>query len=312
MEKQHEHAKWLDSLADDLRETYDDIQKTLADRGTAAVQESGHRGEEVWARLLQDWLPPQYGVGTRKYIVSDNPKFDLQSDEVDLVIYHPSYPLRLRERTRVLASGIVAAFSVKVTLDRAGLIEAVEAAQKIAQLQAPPLPTVRDQILAPIMTGVLALSHNWKRERSTPLENTEGVLADQRAQNPREMIDAVCIADTATWFRSYFVITEHLARQLAHSGMDGTPHVQDVMFRDENLTTPGQVLASLIYAILRRLAAFDPTIRPIADGMKRAGTDSREGNVRRYWPLAETLGLPTVQGIRRGESQLPEWELVYT
>ena len=260
------------------------------------MQESGHRAEAAWKQFLEAWLPPQYEIGTRKYIVADTASGGAKSRETDLVVFHPSYPRMLRENTTVLASGVVAAFSVKLTLDSAGLSEAVESAQELRRLlPGPPASTVRDQLLSPIMFGVLAHSHCWHGANSAPISNIENRLRDQRVRNPREQLDVVCVTDLGSWFRACHVVTKEMAEQFRLMGLYDRPHVQDIMFREREVTSSGQVLGGLIYALLRRLAAFDPTIRPIAEGMKRVGTGEREGNVRTVWPLVTVLDRATLE-----------------
>ena len=75
-------------------------------------QRAGHGGEGTWRRFLQDWLPPAYEVGTRKYIV---PEEGEDGFETDLVVFAPAYPKRLRDREEILGAGVAAAFSVKLT-----------------------------------------------------------------------------------------------------------------------------------------------------------------------------------------------------
>lgn len=67
------------------------------------AQKAGHGGEQMWAELLQKWLPPTYEVDTRKYIVHEDgsPSF-----ETDVVVFRPSCPRPLRQRAYVLAGGV--------------------------------------------------------------------------------------------------------------------------------------------------------------------------------------------------------------
>jgi hypothetical protein len=46
--------------------------------------------------------------------------------ETDIVILNPSYPTRLRAHEEILAGGVAAAFSVKLTLDAAGIRDGVK------------------------------------------------------------------------------------------------------------------------------------------------------------------------------------------
>jgi hypothetical protein len=309
-ENRTEHAKWLDHIADQMNQDYADIRREVEQRGPASVQEAGHRAEATWKTFLQNWLPPHYEVGTRKYIVADAATGGAKSSETDLVVFHPSYPRQLRERSTVLASGVVAAFSVKLTLDGKGLTEAINAAQQLRRLlPSRPAHTVRDQLFSPIMCGILTHSHAWKAENSKPTESIEMRLSTQAASNPRNQLDVVCVADLAGWFRAVFVVTEQMITDLKQAGISDRPHVQDVMFREHS--PDAQALGGLIYALLRRLSLFDPTIRPIADGIQRVATGSRRGDVRTRWPLDEALSPETLAGIRRGLWGLPDWELKY-
>jgi len=60
-----------------------------------------------------EWLPPQYDVGKRKYLLLETEDGASVTKEHDLVVFHPHYPMSLRENDGVLASGVAAAFSLK-------------------------------------------------------------------------------------------------------------------------------------------------------------------------------------------------------
>ena len=96
------------------------------------VQQSGHKSETAWVKALEGWLPPQYQIGQRKYLLlEDDSASPAISAETDIVIFQPSYPERLRDREEILVSGVAAAFSVKLTLDRAGISEAIQQAAMV-------------------------------------------------------------------------------------------------------------------------------------------------------------------------------------
>lgn len=105
------HAGWFRALQRSIREDYERIRQDAQ----ADPQRAGHRGEGTWARVLEKWLPPAYGVVTRKYIV---PEIGNDAFETDIVVLHPSYPAPLRRHPDILAGGVASAFSVKVTLAR--------------------------------------------------------------------------------------------------------------------------------------------------------------------------------------------------
>lgn len=306
---QSQHVRLLDQIAKDMASDYDAIRTEIGDQGASAIQESGHRAESRWKEFLEDWLPPQYEIGTRKYLVSDST--GEKSSEQDLVIFHPSYPRKLRAQTLVSVSGVVAAFSVKLTLDAAGLKQAIVSAQQVRRLLAHPPRNVRGELVSTVMYGVLAHSHVWKGAGATPIANIERQLVDQGAANPREGLDVVCVADLACWQRMLFVLTEYLIDGLKQQGIEDIPHVQDVMFREADSVGKPQALGGLLSAVLGRLAVFDMTVTPIANGLRQATVPSQEAGARHRWPLAEVLSIDTLESIRNGRTGSPEWNFTY-
>ena len=111
----HAHHAWLESVAREASHEYELVRKQL--KGSGRTQQRGHDYEAIFRRLLLGWLPPQYEIGTHKYLVFEElVDGKAYSAETDLVVYHPSYPRALRERSEVLLSGVIAAFSVKSEL----------------------------------------------------------------------------------------------------------------------------------------------------------------------------------------------------
>jgi hypothetical protein len=194
----HVHHEWLDKVTQDIADDYARLHRAAQDD----PQRAGHGGEGTWLRFLQDWLPPSYEVGTRKYIVSEEGG-DLF--ETDLVIFTPAYPTRLREREEILPAGVAAAFGVKLTLDAAGIRDGVERAARLRRSMKVRAGTARSELLGAFPVGLLAHSHEWQRPQSTPLQNISTACNDidrEEATHPRECLDYVCVADLATWTRS--------------------------------------------------------------------------------------------------------------
>jgi hypothetical protein len=154
-------AKWFRKLGREIKEEYDRLhQAALQD-----PQRAGHGGEGTWVSVLKEWLPPAYQVVTRKYIV---PEVGTDMFEMDIVVLHSSYPEPLRTREEILAGGVAAAFSVKLTLDASGIRDRVERAVALRRALKPRYGTPREEITAPFPVGLLAHSHEWKAPNSTP------------------------------------------------------------------------------------------------------------------------------------------------
>jgi hypothetical protein len=122
------HHTWLDAVAKDAAREYQIARDRY--QGPSTIQQRGHHYEAIFRRALLGWLPPQYEVGTRKYLILERTVGgSIYTSETDLVIFHPSYARDLRERSEVLLSGVVAAFSVKSELTPTLLGEAITSAR---------------------------------------------------------------------------------------------------------------------------------------------------------------------------------------
>ncbi|WP_198148432.1 DUF6602 domain-containing protein, partial [Elstera litoralis] len=84
-ENKHDLHVFMDQITEEMMSEYNRIYaKAAADPGTA-----GDEGEENWATLFRDWLPPAYQVRTKGRLI--NPDGSM-SPQVDVVILKPSYP----------------------------------------------------------------------------------------------------------------------------------------------------------------------------------------------------------------------------
>jgi hypothetical protein len=273
------HHEWLAKWSRELAEEYERLHQVAADD----PQRSGHGGEASWLRLLEEWLPPAYEVGTRKYIV---PEEGDDTFETDLVIFNPAYPQRLREREEVIAGGVAAAFSVKLTLDAAGLRDAVDRGVRLKRSMQRRIGTPRDELLGPFAFGLVAHSHGWNQPSSTPRENLERNLLDvstELVNHPREELDFVCVANLTTiaTTRLVWMPSGGGGRQGAQARSDIGEVGTGMMVADE-ADVPGP-LAVFISALIMRLAYVDPSVRPLADALRLTGTfGSARGQVRRW------------------------------
>lgn len=192
---QHELFDFLQSVSDGLADEYQRIQKRATeDPGTA-----GDQGEENWAQILREWLPPTYQVVTKGRMLSDKGK---ASPQVDVLVLYPTYPTYLLNKKLYLAAGVAAAFECKVTLKAEHVTEAISSSAEIKRLLSRRGGTPYRDLSCGLIYGLLAHSHSWKGEKSTPIDNIEHKLEKvDRAviTHPREMLDLVCVADLATW-----------------------------------------------------------------------------------------------------------------
>jgi hypothetical protein len=264
-------------------------KRTSEDPGTA-----GDEGEENWAALLREWLPSRYQVVTKGRIVFPDRS---ASAQVDVVVLRASYPQRLLNKKLYLSSGVVAAFECKNTLTAAHVREAARTAAAIKTCIARTPGTLQCELRLPLVYGLLAHSHSWKAETSTPTENVDGALLEGLTgiEHPSAFIDIICVADLAAWTLSHFIecpwFYEPKVRELrTEVGVpaDGWVQSQYTRFTDgvfaADARTPNP-LAILITHLLQWAGWDDVDVRPIADYFRIAGLMGSGTGPSIPWPL---------------------------
>jgi hypothetical protein len=84
----HALHMFMAQVTEEMASEYERIYaRAVEDPGTA-----GDEGEENWATLLRDWLPPNYHVRTKGRLLSHN---GLMSPQIDVLVLKPSYPRKL-------------------------------------------------------------------------------------------------------------------------------------------------------------------------------------------------------------------------
>ncbi len=107
----HDLHDFMSSVTKEMADDYNRIQKRVKE----APGTSGAQGEENWAALLRDWLPPIYQVVTKGRILSHT---GIPSPQVDILVLKPTYPKKLIEKKIYIAGGVAAAFECKTTLKK--------------------------------------------------------------------------------------------------------------------------------------------------------------------------------------------------
>jgi hypothetical protein len=305
----HRHHEWFKALSLSIQDDWDRLHAAaLKD-----PQKAGHGGEATWAQLLNAWLPDAYAVGTRKYIL---PEDDTDPFETDIVIFNPGYPQALRDREEVLAGGIAAAFSVKLTLNSEGIRDAFKRAVQLRRHLKPRGLTAREEILAPFPVGLVAHSHAWKAAGSKPIENVSNAcwkLDQEYVQHPRETLDLLCVADLATWAtaRIPWMPPDVAARsQNASVSQKEQGFCSTTMIQYVSGLSPAPV-GVFVANLLMRLSYADPTLRPMAEGLLRTETTGAGGGPTRQWDLDEVFSESVIWHLAHKTRAEPDWANLY-
>ena len=254
-QKTHDLYNFMQQISAEMATEYDRIQRRATeDPGTA-----GDQGEENWAELLRDWLPREYEVVTKGRIISQE---GITSPQIDVLVLKDIYPKKLLNRKYYLAAGVAAAFECKTTLKALHIKKVIENCVAIKSLYPQRTGTPYKELHSPIVYGLLAHSHDWKKPKSKPEKNIEGKLieADKLfVTHPRQQLDLLCVADLATWAAlkipciGYGSTAEASCSYLGYTRMDE---------RQVEQFTP---IGSLILSISRKLAWDNPSLRELAD-----------------------------------------------
>lgn len=291
------HHQWIQDAATDIQRDYDRLYAQATERGRA--QEVGHGNETIWQNFLTNWLPPQYEVATRKYIVGTKDT-DENPFETDLVVFHPGYPRRLRTESHVMAAGVAAAFSTKLTLRRAGLAEAAESSHKLQQMLVTEEGSARTELWKPYVYGILSASHTWKAENSRPVDNIENALFDdvtKYAMHPSAMLDLICVADLALWSKTadfwvHFEDDEDPATFIAAK-------IQTTHYRPNSVEA--NPLTLLLSALYEFLSWRNEDMKPIARDFKMTNPQPGGAGWQHSWPVGAVLSVEAIKGLQQAD-----------
>ncbi len=190
----HDLHRFMTQVSQEMASEYQRIfARASEDPGTA-----GDEGEENWATLLREWLPPQYHVATKGRLIGAD---GATSPQVDVLVLKPSYPRKLLEKKVWLAGGVAAVFECKTTLKASHITEAVDRAVLVKRLISQRTGSPALELRSPLLYGLLAHSHSWTSPSSQPIENVSSALklASDKVDHPRLLLDLISVADLATW-----------------------------------------------------------------------------------------------------------------
>lgn len=288
-EKTHDLYNFMNQISDEMSAEYHRIQlRATEDPGTA-----GDQGEENWAELLRGWIPPSYEVVTKGRIISEDGR---TSPQIDVVVLKDVYPRKMLSKKLYLAAGVAAAFECKTTLKASHIVEATETCAKIKDLYPDRHGTPYRELHSPVLYGLLAHSHSWRGQRSTPDSNISKKLMESEfahVSHPRQSLDVLCVADLGTWTSAKttflgprqvdYVANPKIAQIYGRNGSAVSYHLNHTLSyerQDKDFTPIGAFIAHLI----RRTAWENPGLRDLADYYRLARLDGAGEGSGRHWP----------------------------
>jgi hypothetical protein len=287
--KTHDLYDFMRQISSEISSEYDRIQKRAKeDPGTA-----GDQGEENWAELLRDWLPRNYEVVTKGRIISQE---GVTSPQIDVLVLKSSYPKKMLNKKLYLAAGVAAAFECKTTLKASHIADALKTCATIKNFYPPRTGTPFKELHSPIVYGLLAHSHSWKGDNSTPVENINQKLIESDTESvthPRQQLDILCVADLAAWTSSAMTfigprqIPDWSTMELMYgaSGSATSAYVGHTYSLEQQVTqfTPIGVLISYLS---QKMAWEDLSFRDLADYYRITNIAGSGAGHMRKWPAS--------------------------
>ena len=293
----HDLHDFMLQIQHQMSAEYERISKRAAqDPGTA-----GDEGEENWAQLLRGWLPSNFSVVTKGRIIAHD---GMVSGQMDVIVLKGTYPKALINKKMYLAAGVAAVFECKNTLRAHHIDKAVRTSAELKGLYPIRKGTPYQELHSPIIYGLLAHSHSWNRENSTPEQNiTDRLRESENAhiQHPRLGLDLICVADLCTWKLSKFTyidpglfdpgLSEYALRESKR--MWPEPAASTMYRRSPYRNIPheyGTAMGAFISFLINRMAWENPDMRGIAKYFEQTGISGMTGEVgpvnhlRRLWP----------------------------
>ena len=276
--KTNDLMDFMNSSAQDIENEYIRIQKRATeDPGTA-----GDQGEENWATLLRNWLPPIFQVVTKGRILSHK---GIASPQVDVIILRPEYPRHLLDKKLFLAGGVLAAFECKLTLTAQHIEDFIKNSLEIRAHLEEREGSPYKELQSSIIYGLLAHSHSWRAGGSTPIDNIEKKIWAADAEfihHPIQMPDLFCVADLAFWttFKIVFIGPKFSAWSEVSKiyGPNAFAASTYVCFSKQ---TSDQIehfnpVATMIIVLMNKLCWEYPNLRPLSEyftisGLQGAG-----------------------------------------
>lgn len=306
---------FMKSATKQMADEYSRIQKRATeDPGTA-----GDQGEENWATLLRGWLPHTFHIVTKGRILSHK---GIASPQVDVIVLQPEYPKHLLDKKLYLAGGVLAAFECKVTLKAKHINEFIKNSIAIKEHLHESTGSPYKELQSQLVYGLLAHSHSWKANSSTPIDTIENKLWETDSsdiKHPKQMPDLLCVADLATWSstKMAFIGPKQISDWSSFSalyGANGSATSGYVCHSDEmeNQTKDFSPIGAMITSLFDKLAWQVPSLQNLSLYFTLTNIQGSGKGSMRNWDssiYSDEIRNKVEQGLLKNGVRWDEWSL---
>jgi hypothetical protein len=167
----------LSARHNDIQQQLEIVRRSFGHPGT-----KGDASEEVWLKLLQDYLP-QRCQAAKAHVVDSQNRF---SEQIDVVVFDRQYSpfiFKYANELVILAESVYAVVEIKQSIDVNHVKYAQKKVASVRRLHRTSLPiphaggTYPAKPLIPILGGLLTFESDWTPPLGDALINALGVVA---------------------------------------------------------------------------------------------------------------------------------------
>ena len=328
-QNKHDLAEYLEEIQLALSQDYKQIQKRVKeDPGTA-----GDQAETTWAEVLRRWLPSHFHVVTKGRIIGSS---GAASSQIDILVLWPNYPPFLLEKKLYIASGIAAAFEVKLTLRPHHIKKAFETAINLSEItedehfkrknrkRRKGENFAYEEYHRIFEYGILAHSYETSDSSKAMDAITEKIrsLDAELVKHPKQMLDLVCVHGLGSWVSERTAIAEFIVKTPGRPNMIEWHHQQhpvttyvahskDQWGKNSSIYHNFSPLGAFLAQLYRKLARTDTSLLPLANFYTTTLSTGRGGGPgSRLWKELTTPDeiWKMSSGIRAGKGPLADDE----
>jgi hypothetical protein len=265
--------------------------RTTEDPGTA-----GDQGEENWAELLRNWLPPYYTVVTKGRMID---AYGKSSPQIDVLVLSESYPKALHNKKLYLSSGVVAAFECKNTFRKSHIKKIIETSAIVKGMSENLVGTPFRELVSTPFYGVLAHSFYPKSQSQKAIESFSSEIDAQvelLITHPRAMPDLFCVADLGNWSlckKTYFRsgLVENIDKVAFFERVYGRQPCATTAYICNHLNIENQhknysTVGNLLEKLLRHLAWQDARLRQLSQYFHDTKLFGSGSGAEKVWPVS--------------------------
>lgn len=160
-----------------------------------------------------------------------------------------------------------------------------------------------------IYYGILAHSHEWKKENSSPKDNINKAIDEYDKiyiKYPIEMPDIVCVADIGVWNAQKVIAMNYSSEYITGDYVMSTYVAAEAC---ENFYTP---IGAFIFNLLDHIGWSYPSIRDLVSYMRKLNLNGAGSGYMRPWNL-NVLSDETIKNLHLVENggYWNEWGMVF-